>query len=71
MSLFTLRAHLASLIAWADEAGIGPLTLCQALLQAAAIHAIETGQAPQDLAAILQTASVKAWLSYGRETGEA
>ena len=71
MSLLTLRAHLGSLIAWADEGGIGPLTLCRELLQAAAIHAIETGQAPRDLAEILQTACVKAWLAYGHEVGEA
>jgi hypothetical protein len=71
MSLLTLRAHLGSLIEWADEGGIGPLTLCRELLQAAAIHAIETGQAPRDLADILTTACIQAWALYGKEAGEA
>ena len=71
MTLLTFRAHLTSLLSWADESGIGPLALCRELLQAAAIHAIETGQAPRDLAEILNTSCLQAWAVYGRESGEA
>ena len=67
----TFTAHLEDLVSWAFHSDVSTMTIMAELLDAAAMIAAQIGVKPSEMEKMMRTSTVKAFVIYGNEAGQA
>ena len=67
----TFTVNLEKLVEWAYRSHVSPALIVSELLDAAAMVAAQVGIKPDEIEKLMKTSTVKAFVVYGQEVGQA